>query len=60
MSRKRMDAELNTREAYFWEETRAPSKGPCSIFIRIRRLTNVMDDGRAERDNETMIINSSV
>ena len=55
-----MDAELNTREAYFWEERRAPSKGPCSIFIRIRRLTNVMDDGRAERDNETVIINSSV
>ena len=30
------------REPNVPEETRAQSKGPCSIFIRIRRLTNVM------------------
>ena len=39
---KRADTELNVREAYDQEETRALSKGPCSIFIRIRRLTNMM------------------
>ena len=33
---------LNTREANVQEETRAPSKGLYSAFIRIRRLTNVM------------------
>ena len=43
MSSKREDAELTVREANVWEETRVLSKGPCSIFIRIRRLTNVMD-----------------
>ena len=43
MSSKRADAELNMREANVPEETRALSKGPCSIVIRIRRLTNVMD-----------------
>ena len=43
MSSKRVDAELNTREANVGEETRAQSKGPCSVFTRIRRLTNVMD-----------------
>ena len=32
----------NAREAKFPEKTRAPSKGPCSIFIRIGRLTNVV------------------
>ena len=42
MSSKRVDKELNMREADVQEETRAPSKGPCSVFIRIRRLTNVM------------------
>ena len=31
------------REANVREETRALSKGPCSVFIRIRRLTSVMD-----------------
>ena len=43
MSNKRADAELNTREANVQEETRALSKGPCSVFIRIRRLSNMMD-----------------
>ena len=43
MSSKRVDAELNMREANVWEETRTPSKGLFSIFIRIRRLTYVMD-----------------
>ena len=33
----------NAREANVWEETRALSKGPWSIFIKIRRLTSVMD-----------------
>ena len=42
MSNKRVDTELNMREANVWEETRALSKGPCFVFIRIRRLTNVM------------------
>ena len=43
MSSKRADAELNMREANVQDETRDLSKGPCSVFIRIRRLTNVMD-----------------
>ena len=25
------------------EKTRAPNKGPCPVFIQIRRLANVMD-----------------
>ena len=45
----------NAREADVQEETRAPSKGPGSIFIRIRRLTSVMG---THRDNETVNINS--
>ena len=40
---KRADAELNVREANVRKETRAMSKGPCSVFIKIRRLTDVMD-----------------
>ena len=32
----------NAREANVREETRASSKGLCSIFIRMRRLTNVV------------------
>ena len=43
MSSKRVDAELNTREANVQEETRALSKGPCSVFIRIGRLKCMMD-----------------
>ena len=43
MSSERVDAELIEREANVQEETRAGSKGPCSFFIRIRRLTNVID-----------------
>ena len=43
MSSKRADTEFNTREANVWEVTGAPSKGHCFIFIRSRRLTNVMD-----------------
>ena len=43
MSSKREGCRIkNVREANVWEETRAPSKGPCSIFIRIRRLTIVV------------------
>ena len=26
------------------KKTRAPVKGPCSVFIRIRRLTNMVMD----------------
>ena len=48
MSSKRADAELNRREANVWEETRAPSKSPCSVFIRIRRLTNMVMDVHKE------------
>ena len=33
----------NVREANVRKETRAPSKGPCSVFIGIRRLTSMMD-----------------
>ena len=33
----------NVREANVWEETRALNKGPCSVLIKIRRLTSVMD-----------------
>ena len=33
----------NVREANVRQETRAPSKGPCSVFIGIRRLTSMMD-----------------
>ena len=43
MSSKRMDVEFYTREANVQEEMRALNKGPFSIFIRIRRLTYVMD-----------------
>ena len=43
MCSKRVDAELTMREANVQEETRAPSKGPSSVFIRIRRLTYVID-----------------
>ena len=43
MSSKRGDAEMNAREANVYEETRALSKGPFSIFIRIRGLTYVAD-----------------
>ena len=35
--------EYNTREANVWEGTRTLSMGPFSVFIRIRRLTYVMD-----------------
>ena len=37
MSSKRAEAELNTREANFWEETRAPNRGFVSIFIELTR-----------------------
>ena len=43
MPSKRVDAEMNMREANVWEETRALSKHPFSVFIRIRRLTYMMD-----------------
>ena len=43
LSSKRADTELNTREANVWEETRALSKSPCSIFSKIKRLTNMID-----------------
>ena len=48
------------REANVREETRAPSKGSCSIFIRIRGSEAYKRDGHAEKDNETVIINSCV
>ena len=47
MSSKRADADLNMREANVREETSVPSKGPCSVFIRIGRLTSVMDMQKA-------------
>ena len=43
MSSKRVDAELNTREANVREETIALSKGLCTVFIRIKGLINVTD-----------------
>ena len=44
MSSKKAGRRIKIREvANVREETRAPIKGPCSVFIRIRRLTNVMD-----------------
>ena len=39
---KRADAGLKPEMADVWEKTRAPNKGPCPIFIQIRRLTNAM------------------
>ena len=43
MSSKRVGCRIeNAREANVREKARALSKGPCSIFIRIRRLTSVM------------------
>ena len=30
--------------ANVWDQTRAPNKGPSPIFIRIRRLTNMVMD----------------
>ena len=38
----------NAREANVQEETRAQSKGPCFVFIRIRRLTNMVMDVHKE------------
>ena len=43
MSSKRADTELKTREANVRAETRTQSKGPRSVFIRVRRLTYMMD-----------------
>ena len=43
MSSKKAGCRIkNGREANVQEETTALSKGPCSIFIRIRRLTSVV------------------
>ena len=43
MSSKKVGCRMkNVREANVWEEARAPSKGPCSFYIRIRRLTKVV------------------
>ena len=36
------------------EKTRAPNKGSCPVFIRIRRLTHMAID--AQRDNESVNI----
>ena len=47
--------DYNASEANVREETRAPSKGPCSAFIRIWRLTGLMG---VHRDNGTVHINS--
>ena len=38
----------NAREANVWEKTRALSMGPYSVFIRIRRLTNMVMDVHKE------------
>ena len=38
----------NAREANVRGKTRAPSKRSCSIFIRIRRLTNMVMDVHKE------------
>ena len=35
--------DLNAKAANIWEETRALNKGPCSVFIKIRRLTSMVD-----------------
>ena len=37
MSSKRVDAELNMREATVQEETRAPNRGFSSVFIDLSR-----------------------
>ena len=42
MASKRADAGLKQKMANVQEKTRAPNKGPCPIFIKIRRLTNEM------------------
>ena len=45
MSSKKVGHKIKMREmANVQEKTRAPIKGPCSIFIRIRRLTNMVMD----------------
>ena len=38
MSSKRADAELNTREANVWEETRALNRDFMSVFIELSRF----------------------
>ena len=43
------------REANVWEETRAPDRGLCSVFIKIRRLTSVM---HVHKETQTVNINS--
>ena len=37
--------------ANVWEKTRALNKGPCPVFIRIRRLTNMAIDVHRETMN---------
>ena len=44
MSSKRADTGLKQEMANAREKTKAPNKGPCPIFIRIRRLTNMAID----------------
>ena len=49
MSSKKAGCRIrNAREANVQEETRVPSKGPCSIFIRIRGLRNMVMDMHKE------------
>ena len=45
LSSKKVGRRIKMREmANVWEKTRAPNKVPCPIFIRIRRLTNMVMD----------------
>ena len=55
MSSKRVDAELNMKEANVWEETRAPHRGFISIFIELSRS---YIHGECEENYQIVIINS--
>ena len=57
MSSKKVDAELNMREANVWEETRAPNKDFISVFIESSRSHT---RGEREENHQIVIINLCV
>ena len=57
MSSKRVDTELNMREANVQEETRAPNRAFISVIIE---LTRYYPRGEREENNQIVIINLCV
>ena len=58
MSRKRADAELNTRGANVREETRGPERAFVSVFFELSRFS--ICGKRAEEKNKIVTINLCV